>query len=201
VSVLILDMAYHYTRAKARSDLEGDEVRQRDFAPIATTSTASTISVGLSDEFTRGSESVSTESAGSVSTHPELLPAGGHPSVGGPEVLGSADPLLVGVSTLGYPSEHADPIDSAFGGECISTSLASAAERMTTAGIADTAATAEATSRQPPTATEVTAAASRSPTLAPKVVDTPTRGRRRSSSAYTLSPPTLSPAYTIEHSA
>ena len=71
---------------------------------------------------------------------------------------------------------------------------------MTAAGIADTAATAEATSRQPPTATEVTAAASQSPTLAPKVVDTPTRGRRRSSSAYTLSQPTLSPAYTIEQS-
>jgi len=105
-------MAYHYTRAKARSDLEGDEVRQRDFAPIATTSTTSTISVGLNDEFTRGSESVSTESAGPVSTHLELLPAGGHSSVGGPGVLGSADPLLVGVSTLGYPSEHADPIDS-----------------------------------------------------------------------------------------
>jgi len=105
-------MAYHYTRAKARSDLEGDEVRQRDFALIATSSTTSTISVGLNDEFTRGSESVSTESAGPVSTHLELLPAGGHSSVGGPGVLGSADPLLVGVSTLGYPSEHADPIDS-----------------------------------------------------------------------------------------
>jgi len=118
-------MAYHYTRAKARSDLESDEVRQRDFAPIATTSTTSTIPVGLSDEFMRGSESVSTESAGSVPTHFEFIPAGGHPSVGGPEVLGFADPLLVGVSTLGYPSEHADPIDSAFGGECISTSLAS----------------------------------------------------------------------------
>jgi len=150
-------MAYHYTRAKARSDLEGDEVRQRDFAPIATTSSTSTISVGLSDEFTRGSESVSTE--------PELLPAGGHPSVGGPEVLGSADPLLVGVSTLGYPSEHADPIDSAIGGEYVLTSLASSAETTTTAGTTDTATIAEATSRQPPTATDVTAVASPSPTL------------------------------------
>jgi len=108
---------------------------------------------------------VSTESAGPVSTHLELLPAGGHPSVGGPGVLGSADPLLVGVSTLGYPSEHADPIDSAFGGEFVPTSLASSAEITTTAGTADTAATAEATSRQPPTATEVTAAAPTSPTL------------------------------------
>jgi len=64
----------------------------------------------------------------------------------------------------------------------------------------DTTSTAELTSRQPPTVAEVTAAASRSPTLPLNVVDTPTRGRRRSSSAYTLSPPTLSSAYTIEQS-
>jgi len=144
----------------------------------------------------RESESVSTESAGPVSTHLELLSAGGHPSVGGPGVLGSADSLLVGVSTLGYPSEYADPIDSAIGGEFASTSLVSAAEAMTTS---ETTTPQQATSRQPPTATEVTAAASRSPTLTPSVVDTPTRGRRRSS-AYTLSPPTLSPAYAIEQS-
>jgi len=43
-------------------------------------------------------------------------PAGDHPSVGGRGVFGSADSPLVGVSTLGYPSEHADPLDSAFGG-------------------------------------------------------------------------------------
>ena len=63
---------------------------------------------------------------------------------------------LVGVTTLGYPSEHADPLDSAFGGS------ASTAEVTTTA---DTTSTAELTSRQPPTIAEVTAAASRSPTL------------------------------------
>ena len=63
-----------------------------------------------------------------------------------------------------------------------------------------TTSTAEIASRQPPTVAEVTAAASRSPTLPLNVVDTPTRGRRRSSSAYTLSPPTLSTAYTIEQS-
>jgi len=156
-------MAYYYnTRAKARSDLEGEEMEQRNSAPVATTSTASAISVGLMDELTRGSESVSTESAGPESTHPELLPAGGHPSVGGPGVLVSVDPLLVGVSTLGYPSEHADPIDSAFGGELASTSLGSAVEATTTA---ETTTHQQLTSRQPPTATEVTAAASRSPTI------------------------------------
>ena len=63
-----------------------------------------------------------------------------------------------------------------------------------------TTSTAEIASRQPPTVAEVTAAASRSPTLPLNVVDTPMRGRRRSSSAYTLSPPTLSTAYTIEQS-
>jgi len=90
-------MASYYTRAKARSDLESEEMEQRDFAPIATTSTSSSIaSVGLHDEFTRESESVSTETAGPVTTHPELLPAGDHPSVGGRGVLGSADSLLVG---------------------------------------------------------------------------------------------------------
>jgi len=76
---------------------------------------------------------------------------------------------------------------------------------MTTADTAatteSTARTARLTSRQPRTVAEVTAAASRSPTLPLNVVDTPpTRGRRRSSSAYTLSPPTLLPAYTIEQS-
>jgi len=192
-------MAHHYsTKAKTRSDMEGEELEQRDSAPVATTSTASTISVGLDVALTRGSESVSTESAGPESTHPELLPAGGHPSVGGPGVLGSVDPLLVGVSTLGYPSEHTDPTDSVIGGELASASLGSAVEATTTA---ETTLQQHQTSRQPPTiATEVTAAASRSPTVASSVVDTPTKGRRRSSSAYTLSPPTLSPAYAIEQS-
>jgi len=101
---------------------------------------------------------VSAETAGPATTHPELRPAGDHPSVGGRGVFGSA----VGVTTLGYPSEHADPVDSAFGG------LASSAEVMTTADTTttvSTTSTAELTSRQPPTVTKVTAAASRSPTL------------------------------------
>ena len=148
-------MASYYTRAKARSDLEGEETEQRDVAPIATTSTsASILPVGLHGAFTGESESVSAETAGPATTHPELSPAGDHPSVGGRGVFGSADSPLVGVSTLGYPSEHAGPLDSAFGG------LASTAEVMTTAETS----TVELTSRQPPTVAEVTAAASRSPT-------------------------------------
>jgi len=156
-------MTSYYTRAKARSDLEGEEMEQRDVAPIATTSTSSSIVfVGLHDAFTGESESVSAETAGPATTHPELRPAGDHPSVGGRGVFGSADSPLVGVTTLGYPSEHADPVDSAFGG------LASSAEVMTTADTTttvSTTSTAELTSRQPPTVTKVTAAASRSPTL------------------------------------
>jgi len=150
-------MASYYTRAKARSDLEGEELEQRNVALVATTSTsASILPVGLYDAFTGESESVSAETAGPATTHPNLSPAGDHPSVGGRGILGSADSPLVGVTTLGYPSEHADPLDSAFGGS------ASTAEVTTTA---DTTSTAELTSRQPPTIAEVTAAASRSPTL------------------------------------
>ena len=142
-------------------------MEQRDVAPIATTSTSSSIlPVGLHDAFTGESESVSAETAGPATTHPELRPAGDHPSVRGRGVFGSADSPLVGVSTLGYPSEHADPLDSAFGG------LASSAEVMTTAGTTltttTTISTDEITSRQPFTVAEVTAAASRNPTISPK---------------------------------
>jgi len=186
-------MTSYYTRAKARSDLEGEELEQREVAPVATTSTsASILPVGLYDAPTGESESVSAETAGPATTHRELSPAGDHPSVGGRGTLGSADSPLVGVTTLGCPSGHADPLDSAFSG------LVGTAEVATTA---DTTRTPDLTSRQPPTVAEVTAAASRSPTLPLNMVDTPpTRGRRRSSSAYTLSPPTLSPVYTIEQS-
>ena len=69
---------------------------------------------------------------------------------------GSADSLLVGVSTLGYPSEHADPLDSAFGG------LVSSADVMTTADTTSTTVSTTPTAQL--TVAEVTAAASRSPT-------------------------------------
>ena len=93
-------MASYYTRAKARSDLEGEELEQRDVAPIATTSTSSSIFlVGLHDAFTGESESVSAETAGPATTHPELRPAGDHPSVGGRGVFRSADSPLVNTHT------------------------------------------------------------------------------------------------------
>jgi len=160
-----LNMTSYYTRAKARSDLEGEEMEQRDVAPIATTSTSSSILlVGLHDAFTGESESVSVETVGPATTHPELHPAGDHPSVGGRGVFGSADSPLVGVTTLGYPSEHADPLDSALSGLASSAEVMTAAD--TTTATASPTRTAEFTSRQPPTVAEVTAAASRSPTHA-----------------------------------
>ena len=82
--------------------------------------------------------------------------------MGGHGILGSASSSLVGVSTLGYPSGLADPLDSS-----------RASEGQITAESAITTATATASSsnevvtlRQPPTiAAEVTAAAFSSPTI------------------------------------
>jgi len=68
-------------------------------------------------------------------------------------VLGSADSLLVGVSTLGYPSGHADPLVSAFSGESESTS---GAEATTTS---ETEAQQRDAARQPPAVAETAAAA------------------------------------------
>jgi len=65
---------------------------------------------------------------------------------------------LVGVSSLGYTSGPADPLDRA---------MASATDVQITADstlTTSTKSTSQVTSRQPPTATEVTAAAFRSPT-------------------------------------
>jgi len=171
--------------------VEPEDLEQGDSAPVTTTAIASIIPVGLQVESTGKFESMATEMAGPVATHPQLLPEGGHPSVGGRGVSGSANSPLVGVSTLGYPSGLADPLDSAMAS--VTDAQITADSTLTTS----TTGTKQVTSRQPPTATEVTAAASRSPTVASSVVDTPARGRRRSSSV-TLSPPILSPAYDIE---
>ena len=81
-------MATYYTIAKARSDMESEELEQCDSAPVATTSTTSTVPVGLYVESMRESESMSTEIAGPMSTHPQLLPEGDHSSVGGHGTLG-----------------------------------------------------------------------------------------------------------------
>jgi len=103
---------------------------------------------------------MSTEVAGPVTTHPQLLPEGGHSSVGGRGISGSADSLQVGVTALGYPSGLADPLDS---------DVARAADVLITADATSTTSTTgsneQVISRQPPTVTDTTAAASRSPTL------------------------------------
>jgi len=91
------------------------------------------------------------------------LPEGGHSSVGGHGILGSASSSLVGVSTLGYPSGLADPLDSSVASEGQITAESAIATATSTAGKQPMI-----TSQQPPTAAEVTAAAFSSPTLAAK---------------------------------
>ena len=106
-------MAYHYnTRARARSDVEPDDISQGDLDVEMTAAivSESTI-VGYQVESVEGLESQPTEVAGSVTTHSQLLPEGGHSSVGGHGSFGSVSSSLMGV-TLGYPSGHPDPHSS-----------------------------------------------------------------------------------------
>ena len=87
-----------------------------------------------------------------MTIHPQQLPEGGHPPVGGHGVTGSADPFQVGV-ILGYPSERADP----FGQEeasVIDTSVV--AEDVTKV---PTDSSEQSGLRQPPTVSDTTAAA------------------------------------------
>jgi len=63
-------MTSYYTRAKARGEIEPEDVEQGDSALEATTTTDMVISVGLQGASMRESESMSTEVAGSVTTHP-----------------------------------------------------------------------------------------------------------------------------------
>ena len=140
--------------------------RQGDLDVEMTTATVSdTTIVGHQVEFMEGLELMSTEVAGPVTTHSQLLPEGDHSSVGGHGSLGSVSSSLMGV-TLGYPSEHTDPHDSKIastdegqriaGSTAIATSVATAGTRHTLA--------ATSTARQPPVDTETAAATS--PTIA-----------------------------------
>ena len=79
---------------------------------------------------------------------------GDHSSVGGHGILGSASSSLVGVSTLGYPSGLADPLDSPVASE---GQITADAAIITTATSTAVAGNLRVTSRQPPTiAAEVT---------------------------------------------
>ena len=151
-------MAYHYnTRARARSDVEPDDISQGDLDVETTAATVSdSTTVGYQVESAEGLESLSTEVAGSVTTHSQLLPEGGHSSVGGHGSLGSVSSSLMGV-TLGYPNGHPDPHSSI---------IASAVESQSTAGSAaiDTSTTTTGSddtgliARQPPIGIETAAA-------------------------------------------
>ena len=137
--------------------MELEDTQPGDSASVAATTPASIFSVGLQVESTRELESVSTEVAGSMTTHPQLSPEGGHPPVGGHGVTGSADSLQVGV-TLGYPSGRTGPLNR---------ERASATDVLATA---DDAAmlvidsSEQFSSRQPPTVTDTMTAAATSPT-------------------------------------
>ena len=106
-------MASRYnTRARARSDVEPDDISQGDLDVETTAATVSaSTTVGYRVESTEGLESLATEVAGPVTTHSQLLPEGGHSSVGGHGSSGSVSSSLMGV-TLGYPSGHPDPHSS-----------------------------------------------------------------------------------------
>ena len=151
-------MAYHYnTRARARSDVEPDDISSGDLDAKTTTAKVSeSTTVGSQVESVEGLESQPTEVAGSVTTHPQLLPEGGHSSVGGHGSMGSVSSSSMGV-TLGYPSGHPDPHRSI---------VASAVESQSTAGSAATGTSTTTTgsddtgliARQPPVDIETAAA-------------------------------------------
>jgi len=143
--------------------VEPEDVEQGDFVSAATTTPTPIISVGLQGVSMRESGSMSTEVAGPVTTHPQLLPEGGHSSVGGRGNSGSADSLQVGVATLGYPSGLADPLDIDVAGATDVLITADATPTTSTTGSNE-----QLISRQPPTVADTTAAASRSPTIMPK---------------------------------
>ena len=118
--------------------------------------------VGYQVESAEGLESQPTEVAGSVTTHTQLLPEGGHSSVGGHGSLGSVSSSSMGV-TLGYPSGHPDPHSSMIMSTVESQSTAGLTATGTstvTAGTSDT----DHIARQPPVAIETAAATN--PTLA-----------------------------------
>ena len=79
-------------------------MEQGDSALETTTTTVSGIAtVGLQGVSMEGLESMLTEVAGPMTTHPQLLPEGDHSSVGGHGILGSASSSLVGVPPWGTP--------------------------------------------------------------------------------------------------
>ena len=101
---------------------------------------------------------MSIEMAGPMTTHPQQLPEGGHPPVGGHGVTGSADPLQVG-GILRPPSERADPLEPE---EASATDALAMADDVTKLPMGSSEQTSP---RQPPTVSDTTAAAFPSSTL------------------------------------
>jgi len=115
-------MAYHYTRSRARSEVEGSDVEPSDADPSAATSPLPpSRTVGPSVAAAGEPESVSTKTTGPVSAPAHPVPAGSPPSSGGRGVSSPSGPPQVGVSTLGYPSSLAGPPGSS--GEQVLSSL------------------------------------------------------------------------------
>jgi len=207
------DMAYPYTRSRARSELEERDVEPSDAAPSAATSSfPPSIYVGPSDATVGGP--LSTELVGPMSVPTYYLPAGSPPSSGGHGVSGPANPPQMGVSTQGYPSSLAGPPDSsAYGGGQISYSLATGIAEAAQLELSSSSLSLAAVhgtyrqqlaSRQPPATAATETAVTEGPTMAP-TDDRPTRhaqslSARTSSSFRTLSPPILSPVYVVEQS-
>jgi len=67
-------MAAYYTRAKARSEVEPEDLEQGDSAPVTTTTIASSIPVGLQVESMGEFESMATEMAGANFYQREAIP-------------------------------------------------------------------------------------------------------------------------------
>jgi len=118
----------------------------------ATTPALTSSSVERHVELTGGSESMSIEVAGPMITHPQPLPEGGHPPVGGHGVTVSADPLQVGV-ILRYPSKRADPLERE---EASAADALAMADDVTKLPLGSSEQTSP---RQPPTVSDTTAAA------------------------------------------
>jgi len=161
-------MAYHYnTRARARSDVEPDDISQGDLDVEMTAATVSdTTTVGYQVESTEGLELLSAEVAGPVTTHSQLLPEGDHSSVGGHGSLGSVSSSLMGV-TLGYPSGHPDPHSSMIVSIVESQSTTGSVAIATSATTAGSSDTTTATARQPPIGIGTETAAATNPTHVP----------------------------------
>jgi len=85
-------MASYFTRSKVPRPSECDDVESRNVAPVATSSSPSTITVRLSVAAVGESGSMSAELAEPVFAHP----AGRPTSLGGPCVEGPAGSPLVG---------------------------------------------------------------------------------------------------------